>query len=68
MALINLNTTDYAWNHGHAPRGQGRWAFQVKGEDELRWYKGAFSRVRKQLERDLKREGLPKDTEVLTIS
>ena len=65
---INLNISDYEWNHGHAPRGQGNWAFQVEGEQNWREYKGTFAKVRKQLDKDLKAEGLPQGVKVLTVS
>lgn len=68
MTHINLNTSDFTWNHGHPPKGQGNWAFQVEGEEGWRRYIGTFAKVRKQLDKDLKTEGLPQGVKVLTVS
>ena len=29
---VEVYTTEYQFSHGHAPRGTGCWAFEIKGE------------------------------------
>lgn len=43
--MIEFNTTEFQFSHGHAPRGYGNWAFQIAGETF--WHTGKYAEAKK---------------------
>lgn len=41
---IDVKTESYQWAHGHLPRGNGYWAFEIGGE--IFWAKGLYSKAK----------------------
>lgn len=39
---VEVDTTEFEFSHGHAPRGRGSWAFLI-GSDEPTWIPGSMT-------------------------
>jgi hypothetical protein len=47
MPRAFIDTNEYVFEHGHAPRGQGTWAFSISGRDETFWHTGTYRDAKK---------------------
>jgi hypothetical protein len=63
---MQVNTNEYEFAHGHAPRGRGAWAFwfgkgarrvDTSNVADAHWYHGTYSDARRQAVRDAKAQG-----------
>ena len=44
-----LNTTEYRFSHGKAPRGRGYWGFQRPQGGDIVWLTGTLTECKRQL-------------------
>jgi chitodextrinase len=47
---VTYSDTSYQWAHGKKPRGEGSWAFDVKGSTAKKtvFFKGTYTAAKKQ--------------------
>jgi hypothetical protein len=55
---ITVNTTQFEFSHGKAPKGRGSWAFKLGARAELFWHNGTFTEARKAAKAEARRVGV----------
>lgn len=58
--MYRFDNSHYERSHRKAPKGCGRWAFEVNGKILFVW--GTLTEAKKQLTKSLKAEGVPSGT------
>lgn len=49
--MIRVDTSEYRFSHGRAPRGFGVWIFQIGNQQESTWLRGTYTETRKAAKR-----------------